>query len=239
VKKKIRTTKWELNRAAQAGREALDLLNGHKQDLEPRLDPGTIEGLQNDIPALEALKSGRPAKVQQVRGLTGSKADQARQGAGWIGAIREAVKRRAAGQGIRTAVGVGKSISHTQETSVAAAIEAILALSKEQPQALRACGVLDSDLATGQALLAALGTAHNIQHDGFVGSKNVTDQRNATHARVEEAVEAIATAGHLQYLETDPALAKRFANLLPTRANVKPANAKEGNPKDPSPKAPA
>jgi hypothetical protein len=229
--KAARKTKWELDRTLQVAREALSLLEGRREALEPRLDPGAIEGLQNDIRALEALKSGRPAKAQEVQGLTGTKKDQARYGAEWVSAIREAVKRRAAGQGLRKSVGVGRNIHPTRETAVAGAIEGILALAKEQPQALRACGILDSDLDTGRALLAALGEVQAGQKNGLVDKKNLTDMKNATQARLEETVEAVATAAYLHYLASDRALAQRFRNLIPAsprasaKAGAKPADA--------------
>ena len=227
----VRKTKWDMDRTLQVAREASSLLEGRKEVIESRLDPGTVEGLQNDIQALEALKSGRPAKTQEVQGLTGSQKDRARQGAEWISAIREPVKRRAAGQGLRKAVGVGKKMSHSSETDVAAGIQAILTVAKEQPQAFRACGILDSDLERGRALFAALSDVHENQRTGFVTKKDLTDAKDATHARLEEAVEAISTAGHLHYLESDRALAQRFRNLIPGSPKDKLLVAKE----DPKP----
>jgi hypothetical protein len=77
---------------------------------------------------------------------------------------------------------------------------------------------LDSDLETARALLGALSGAHDAQHDGFVEKKNLTRTKEDTQARLEEAVEAVATAGNIHYIAKDPVLAQRFLDLIPSKS---------------------
>jgi hypothetical protein len=213
---KAKKPRLSIDRAIYYGKEALLMAKEHKADIEARLDAGTLDGLQSDIPQLEAMETGRPAKVTEVKGLTGSQVDIAEKGHGWVMAVRKAVKDRAEGSGLAKAVGVGLPAKPAQAKTVATAIEAVLTAAAERPAELRACGVLDKDLAKGQAILASLTGARSTQDDGMGKKKDLTALKNAIQLRVETAVSAIGTAGNLEYQDTDAALARRFLDLIPS-----------------------
>ena len=207
--------KWEIERTVAYGKEARALGQQYLKDLEPRLGAGLMDGFATDLVHLEAMQTDRPIKTDQVRGLTGSQEDIAAAGAQWAADIREAVRRRGNGAGLRRAVGVGRSIHTKSPKSVAEALGTILKAAGEHPDDLRGCGVLESDLAAGRELLASLGGASGVQDAGMVEKKDLTQEKDATQRRVEAAIEAIATAGILQYRRTNPALAQRFRGLIP------------------------
>jgi hypothetical protein len=98
---------------------------------------------------------------------------------------------------------------------------------------------LDSDLETARALLGALSGAHDAQHDGFVEKKNLTRTKEDTQARLEEAVEAVATAGNIHYIAKDPVLAQRFLDLIPSKSGggTPPPTGDQSTPKPPVSKA--
>jgi hypothetical protein len=212
---KPKKPRYAIDRAIYYGKEALKLANEYKADIEARLDAGTLDGLQSDIPQLEAMETGRPAKVTEVKGLTGNQGDIAEKGHGWVMAIRKAVKDRAEGSGLAKAVGVGLPAVSDRAKTVATAIEAVLTAAAERPAELRTCGVLDKDLAKGQAILASLSGARSTQDDGMGKKKDLTAIKNAVQLRVEEAVSNIGTAGNLEYQDTNAALAQRFLDLIP------------------------
>ena len=212
---KAKKPRYEIERAIYYGKEALKLANEYKADIEARLDAGTLDGLQSDIPQLEAMETGRPAKVTEVKGLTGSQEDIAEQGHGWVMAVRKAVKDRAEGTGLAKAVGVGLPAVSARAKTVVTAIEAVLTAAKERPSELRACGVLDKDLAKGQAILAGLSGARSTQDDGMGKKKDLTALKNEVQVRVEKAVCAISNAGNLEFQGCNAALARRFVDLIP------------------------
>ena len=207
--------KWEIERTVAYGKEAKALGQQYLKDLEPRLGAGLMDGFATDLIHLEAMQTDRPIKTDQVRGLTGSQEDIAAAGAQWAADIREAVRRRGNGAGLRRAVGVGRSIHSKSPKSVAEALGTILKAAGENPGDLRACGVLEADLAAGRELLASLGGASGVQDAGMVEKKDLTHEKDAIQRRVEAAIEAIATAGILQYRRANPALAQRFRGLIP------------------------
>ena len=207
--------RWEIQRAVAYGKEAQTLGQQCLKELEPRLGAGLMEGFSADLAQLEAMETGRPAKVDEVKGLTGSQRDIAEKAAAWASSIREAVKRRSDGDGLRKAVGVGRAIATNRVKPVATAIQTILAAAAERPDELRACGILESDLTRGRALLTSLGGASAVQDQGLIAKKDMTAAKNKIQLRVEAAIQAIATAGALQYHDADPALAQRFRGLIP------------------------
>lgn len=218
--------KWGIERTVAHAKEARALGQEHLADLQPRLAAGLMDGFAADLAHLEALQTGRPAKIDEVKGLTGSQGDLAEKGAQWAADIRETVRRRSSGEGLRKAVGVGRSVQAARAKSVATAIEAILTAAGERPDEVRACGILESDLTRGKALLASLNGASTIQDDGMIQKKDLTHAKDTTQIRVEAAIEAIATAGLLQYRDANPALAQRFRALIPpSKGNGGPGNA--------------
>jgi hypothetical protein len=214
--KESKKAKWSIEKAIFHGKEALKLALDHRADIEPRLDPGEIDSLQSGLERLEAMETGRPAKVTEVKGLTGSQEDIAEKGHAWVAAIRKAVKNRAEGSGLAKAVGVGLPALKARAKTVATAIEAILTAAKERPSELRACGVLDKDLAKGQAILSAIQGARSIKDDGMTEKKEMTRLKDATQISVEKAVTAISAMGNLEYHDANPALAQQFLDIIPT-----------------------
>lgn len=207
--------KWEIQKALAAGREALALAKEQKEAVEPRLQAGALDGLAADLAQLDGLRSGRPARTTLVHGLTGSQKEIAKRGAKWVNAIRGSVKRHGAGEGLRGAVGVGQPVRSGLATSVTTALETILDAAKERPDEIRACGILDADLQNGQALLSALAGARATQDEGMTGKKDLTTLKDKVQVRLEAAVESISSSGYLEFLDRDPLLAQRFADLIP------------------------
>jgi hypothetical protein len=210
--------KWTIEETIQIGKEAQILSQSKLQELEPRLSAGLLSGLPADITRLESLFTGRPAKTQEVKGLTGTEADIAKKGARWVSAVREMVKRRATGTGLPKAVGVGMQVYQANSKSTATALEAVLTAARENPEAIRACGILETDLQKGQAMLEAISGARHTQDIGMKDKKDLTTQKDTLQMRIEKAIEEISTSGYIQFMETDPVLAQRFKDLIPHKS---------------------
>lgn len=236
--------KWPIEKAIYYGKEALKLAQEHRPNIEPRLNAGELDGLQSNLAQLDAMETGRPAKTTEVKGLTGSQKDIAQKGHDWVIAVRKAVKDRTDGAGLEKAVGVGLAIQPTQAKSVETAIEAILAAAQERAAELRACGILDSDIQRGRAILASIEGARSTQDGGMGQKKDMTNAKDTAQKAVEKAIASISSMGHLEYLESDPALAQRFLDLIPgnggggnTGGGETPPTGDQSTPRPPDSKA--
>lgn len=219
--------RWKINQAIQIGKEALMLVKGREKDIVPRLSAGLLEGLKADLDELEALLTGRPSKTTEVKGLTGTEKEISEKGAEWVSGIREAVKRRAEKSGLIKAVGVGEKLKKEQSKSVVIAIEAILTAAKEKADEMRACGILESDILKGTAILNSLMGARRVQEEGIKTKKDLTTKKNIVQIRIENAIDEICTAGYLQYIDKDKVLAERFRDLIPSSPKKKKSKEEE------------
>ena len=210
------TCKLTASQAIQLGRETLTLIEGRQRELAPRLPEATLDRLVFDIKQLESLYTERPAVNIKVKGLTGTETEKALTGATWVTAIRTAVKKRAPNTGLPKAVGVGSRFYPFRSASVISAIEAILKAASDNPDAIRACGILDADIARGRELLDTLRAARETQDMGVKDKKNLTTQKNIVQHRIEQSLREISTAGYLQYMDKEPFIAERFKGIMPT-----------------------
>ncbi len=209
-------TRYTISHALQLAKETVSLLEGRRRELEPRLPEGLLDAFPSDITALEGLFTGREANKIDVKSLTDAEESISKMGALWVAAIREAVKKRDVAPGLCKAVGVGERLYSSRSAAVVAAIEQILKVAAESPGDLQACGVLDSDISNGQAILDDLKAARESQDSGMKHKKILTTEKNILQLRVEKAIKEIATAGYLQFMDTEPVIALRFKDLIPT-----------------------
>jgi len=230
------TPRWRIEQAISAGKEALLLLQGREEELLPRLSAGLPDSLKADIAELESLLTGRPAKVTEVKGMTGTEMEISEKGANWVIAIREAVKRRSGDAGLEKAVGVGDKMRSISSKSVVAAIQAILTAAKDKPDEIRKCGILESDLKKGEEILKSLVGVREVQEEGIKSKKDLTTRKNIIQIRIERAVKEISSAGYLEYLDKDPVLANRFRDLIPGGGSKTQKGEEEPKPQEP-PKA--
>ena len=113
-------------------------------------------------------------------------------------------------------MGVGSRFYPFRSASVVSAIEAILKAATDNPDAIRACGILDADIARGRELLDTLRAARETQDMGVKDKKNLTTQKNIVQHRIEQSLREISTAGYLQYMDKEPFIAERFKGIMPT-----------------------
>ena len=230
------TPRWRIEQAISAGKEALLLLQGREEELLPRLSAGLPDSLKADVAELESLLTGRPAKITEVKGMTGTEMEISEKGATWVSAIREAVRRRSGDAGLEKAVGVGDKVLKANSKSVVAAIQAILTAAKDKPDEIRNCGILEADLKKGEEILKSLVGVRDVQEEGIKSKKDLTTKKNIIQIRIEKMVMEISSAGYLEYLDKDPVLANRFRDLVPSKSSKTQKGEEEPKPQEP-PKA--
>jgi hypothetical protein len=94
--------------------------------------------------------------------------------------------------------------------------------SAAHPDAFKAAGIVDSDIALCRTLHDNLIAAEQEQDQAQIMRKNLTRDKNATQLRLEDAVIAISLAGTFVF-RTDPVIVAAFTDLIPKT----PAKAKK------------
>ena len=108
--------------------------------------------------------------------------------------------------------------------SVAVPFGAMIAASAAHPDAFKAAGIVDSDVAPCRSLHDNLIAVEQEQEQAHITRKSLTRDKNVTQKRLEDAVVAISLAGALVF-RADPAIAAALKDLVPkTSAKAKRVN---------------
>lgn len=137
--------------------------------------------------------------------------------------MREALQRSGASKGVLRAAGVGTTVSKASVPRVVGAADQMLKAAEKHAEAFRAAGLLPSDLEQLALLRASVADADTAQVETKASGAMKTAERNALGLRIQKAVEAIATAGLVQF-HARPGVSARFRALIPSGGRrAKPA----------------
>ena len=216
--------KWEPGQDYRAGLKALELAQEFKEQIEPRLPSGLLEGLKEDLDTLAKAGDEGQAKVVEIKGFTGTQDAHSAQALRWSAAVREALKRGGVPADVKKAAGVGSKFTASRVDAVIAAVNSILGAYEKHPDAFRASGILPEDMETGRRLLVSLNAADLVQETAKAKRTQSTAARHSLRKRVEAAVDRIRGAGMLHF-HAKPAVTARFAALVPGKGGgaTKPA----------------
>ena len=210
--------KWDPGQDYRAGLKAYGLAQEFKEQIEPRLPSGLLDGLKEDLDTINRMGDQRKAKVVELKGFTGTEKEICAQAGAWASAIREALKRAKVPADVKKAAGVGSKFHAARVEAIVASVNAIIAAYDKFPEAFRGAGVLPDDMEKGKRLLVSLSSADFVQETAKVSNTKTTTGRNALRKRVEDAVDRIRGAGMLHYHD-QTATAARFAALVPNQGN--------------------
>jgi hypothetical protein len=206
--------KWDEKDAVRRGRAASGLAKKFREKVEPRLDAGTIDGLEADVATLDGSKAARIESKTAKKGKTGAKRDVSGDAHELIIDIREAVLRTdGIGDGVKKTFGVGDQINPSATDKIKGVLSSILAAFAADPALARRIGVLEEDIAAGRRLLEELTGASRSQVEAAQDTIEKTFDRNVVQLRVEAAVDAISSRGRLAF-RADPAVRERFMALV-------------------------
>jgi hypothetical protein len=125
-------------------------------------------------------------------------------------AIRNAVARRTeATEALKTAIGIGDGLRAGDTPKVLSALGAVAT----NAAALQACGVLPEDIAEAAALAEQLRGDDVSQQGKLDHRQSTTEDRHQAQVRLEEAVDAISSAGVLAFRK-DPVIRASFERLV-------------------------
>lgn len=197
----------------QNGLSALGLANSHKTLLEPRLPTGLIAQLESDLIHLGTIVPAAKQSKHTQQAFTLSQAEALAQGYALVTAIRTAVQRRGAPIDVRKAYGVGAKVNPTLVKDVLAAIGAIVDEANKNIAAAGAYGILASDITALSNARDAIQKADQAQEKVRNEAPLTTKLRNETAGRIVVAVDAIVSAGLIQFA-LDPKLRAEFEALI-------------------------
>jgi len=214
------STKMKPEVALDAALRMKELVAKDGPVLNPRLMPGTIEGLTEDTSSLAGnapgaktarqLKKAATSTVEQ----TASKLLQTAQG------IRNLCRLAKLSDDIRIAVGVGQPMQARSIKSVINGAEMIIAAYARYSTALREAGVLPADIELISELRNRLATDNETQEVQKVTAKDMTAARNAAHQRIEDAIGRIQAAAELAFLNNPERLAM-YRAVVPSKPSAK------------------
>jgi hypothetical protein len=185
----------------ERGLQAYEIAVRDRPRIEPRLTPGTIDGLAADLVSLgQKVPGALQARTVKVAATENQYAKLERV-VSIIADVRTSVKSSELPKESHKAWSVGANVNAKVVKTVVAAANTILGRAEEKPDELRAAGMLPEDMDRLAAELAAAVQADTSQEHKKRSAANATRARNATHRRIEQAIKRIGAAGLHVYPE--------------------------------------
>jgi hypothetical protein len=224
--------KGNVEQIRQRGGEALALANETRTAIERRLPANTIEQLTADLPSVGGVVPNALSARGEKKAATGSERTTARVIADHVASIRDNIKHAyGSDKAVLKGWGVGAKVNPATTKSVVAAANMIVARAAANHDEVSGAGIVDDDITTLTAQVAALQGADDAQGDKVRASKEATSTRDATLVRIENATQTIGLRGRQEFLRM-PDMRRRFEALLAPYGRAKRAAAPaDGAPK--------
>ena len=205
---------------ARLGLKASNLALLHQAVLAPRLPPGTLSTLVEDIDRLGTVVPGVRQVRQEAMVATATQADALRVGYARVKAVRTAVRKARVSGEVKQAYGVGQDVRPLLVRDVKSVLQQILDRAAAHPGEAASLGILQKDLDAITAAHQAISEADKTQDHKQVTAPLSTQERNRIANRILAAVARIAGAGGLEFAGDADVLAA-FAALKPPRRSHK------------------
>ena len=196
----------------QAGEKAHELVSKHRGVIEPRLEPGLIDGLRADLNGLSGKVSGTTAAQSASQAATATQNTKLAEAHAVLSGIRNAVKKSNAKDDVRRAYGLGAKLNATGVSSVQANGKVVIDRARLNTTEARGMGILDADITTLEALLVAAKAADTTQEQVRAATPTTTGERNTAANRITEAVRSISAKGVLEFAR-NPTIRAQFDAL--------------------------
>jgi hypothetical protein len=204
----------EFSGIIQLGLKASTLAVLHQTVLEPRLPPGTLTTLIEDLSLLGAIVPGARQVRQEAKVATAAQAAALRAGHARVKAVRAAVRKARTSKEVQKAYGVGQVVNVALVRDVKSVLKQILDRASANPDEAASFGIVKKDLEAITAAHQAITDADKTQDHKQATAPLSTQDRNRTANRILGAVARIAGAGGLEFAE-DPDVLAAFTALKP------------------------
>jgi hypothetical protein len=197
------------------GSEFYSLCDEYRTLLEPRCEPGAIDGLKADLARLGAKQEAAVNIRVDKKALRLGQEQQLATGAGLISLMRNIVRTRyPADKELQKKFGVGEALNHSAVDSVAAGLRKVAEALELNAASARAAGILPEDVVLVTATYEALTSKNQNQEEKKVSSKQATALRNETHLRVERTIATLYAIAQFVFRD-EPQILARFTGALP------------------------
>ena len=207
--------RWELEDAIRRGNELAIVAAEHRDDLEPRLEPGALETLEADLALLREAQERAVGVRRDKEVATLLQNEMLAQGAKLLSLCRNTVRAALPGEkAVQKGFGIGEKVFAKSKFSVCAALARLLTRAREKPEIARAAGLIEADLSAVAAAYDALKDADSKQEALRFEARNLVADRNFAHLRVEAAMHRIAAVAAIVFRD-QPDVRDRFRAALP------------------------
>lgn len=212
---------WPADVTISKGLDALDFAMANRADVEPRLSAGVLDGLAADLGLIGAKIPAALQKRLAIGVATQSERVSAATTKKLLAKLRRAVTQAPPGSVDGKAFGLGMRADDRVNKTIVAAGNVFLDQAARAPEQVRAAGIIAADVARLAAGIAELSGKNDAQGVAKRSSKAATRERDATLARIEQAVRSISAAGDLAY-DDDPREEQARALIPEPKAKKKP-----------------
>jgi hypothetical protein len=221
----LKRQKWDKSEAVTKGKQSLTLLETYNAELSPRFSEEKQEEHTANVGELEKRIPGQVTTLSGQKSTTAAQNEIIKTIGKRVGSIRNIVGANAS-QEIKKAFGVGSKYSLTV-MGVAGAVDTIVKAYNQYTAWSNGAGIIAKDITELTALEASLYSADDKQGVSIYARKAATMDKNTLQRAVEDGVTKISALGIQEFELTNPAVAKLFADLIPSSPSAaKKASAK-------------
>jgi hypothetical protein len=202
------------------GEQLKELVVKDRTKIEPRVEPGTIDGMIADLVVFQDEAVGATVLRQAKRSATRSVGNAAQILADTVQAVRNAGRLKKLDAEVLSMLGVGRKLDPRSVKSVLDGADMVAMTYTRHPDQLRRAGVLPADIERISALRTRLTTDDMAQEAQKTTSKEKTAARNAAHKRVQAAIASIVAAAELAFVDNPERLAM-YRAVLPTKPGAR------------------
>jgi hypothetical protein len=198
------------------GEQAYALAIEHRVLLDPRLPPGTIDGLKADLHTLGVSPTPQPAAPAEPSPQAPSLAEALAVAANLVTAIHATVLGARAKPAVRKAYGAASKAVDSNVKHVLAAADKIAAQATGNPSEALALGILPADITALRAAESDLSAAEAAARGNGGQAGATKKEKHAAAARMLETASRIAGAGALAFAK-NAAVRAQFEALKPKK----------------------
>lgn len=210
--------KWDIAATEQASTRAYELVTKYRSDIEPRLQPNTIDQLQEDMKELINRHSGQTESLTKQKSSTQDKNQSIRDLHNTIISIHDMVKAGNPDKDILQAFGVGTDIYIRSKSDNIAGANLIVDAYNNNKDWANSVGIIDNDIEELSTLLTDVDESQTSQGKAIFTRTAQTLDKNNLQRKVEDTVTQLSAIG-AHVFRKDPGTAQLFKNLIPGNGN--------------------
>jgi hypothetical protein len=209
----------------QIGLKAFGLAGAYQSVIEPRVPPGTILGLLEDLEALDVVVPGAALARVDAKSATETQNATLEKAQKRIQAIRTTVHHAGAPKEVQHAYGVGSATGKLGVTKVKAAVKQIRDRLTAHPEEAAAYGIQKQDVDALTTVDAEVSATNKTQEKKHAEAPLTTKERNRVANRILLAAKRIKGAGLAAFAES-PTERAEFAAIKIAAPRKKSGKAK-------------